>query len=69
MRMLFISGSIGLGHATRDLAIATELRRARPGLEIDWLAAEPARTAIAEAGETMLPESAELPDETAAAEG
>ena len=28
--VLFVSGSIGLGHVTRDLAIAAELRRQRP---------------------------------------
>jgi len=30
-RVLFVSGSIGLGHATRDLAIARQLRRLNPG--------------------------------------
>lgn len=42
-RILFISGSIGLGHAARHRAIAGELRRPRPGVEIDWLAGDPAR--------------------------
>ena len=67
-RVLFISGSIGLGHARRDLAIARELRRLNPGVEIVWLAGEPARQVIAEAGETLLPESAAYGDETAVAE-
>jgi predicted glycosyltransferase len=40
-RVLYISGSIGLGHARRDLAIARELRRLDPGVEIAWLAGEP----------------------------
>jgi predicted glycosyltransferase len=68
MRVLYISGSVGLGHARRDLAIARELRRLDPGVEIMWLAGEPARQVIAEAGETLLPESAAYGDETAVAE-
>jgi predicted glycosyltransferase len=67
-RLLFISGSIGLGHARRDLAIARELRCLDPGVEIVWLAGEPASYVIAEAGETLLPESAAYGDETAVAE-
>src|SRR5918995_3479153 len=67
-RVLYISGSIGLGHARRDLAIARELRRLDPGIEIVWLAGEPASYVIAEAGETLLPESAAYGDETAVAE-
>src|SRR5215218_1916795 len=67
-RVLFISGSIGLGHAHRDLAIARELRRLNPGVEIAWLAGEPARQLIAEAGETLLPETATFGDETSSAE-
>jgi predicted glycosyltransferase len=67
MRVLYISGSIGLGHADRDLAIARELRRLDPEIEIDWLAGAPARDRIAEAGETLLPDC-RLLDETAQAE-
>jgi len=37
-RVLYISGSIGLGYARRDLAIARELRRLDPEVEIMWLA-------------------------------
>jgi predicted glycosyltransferase len=51
-RVLYISGSIDLGHARRDLAIARELRRLDPEVEIMWLAGDPARHLIAEAGET-----------------
>ena len=57
MRTLFISSSIGLGHAGRDLAIANELRRLRPDVEIDWLAGDPATRLLDQAGERMLPES------------
>lgn len=45
-KVLYISGSIGLGHAARDLAIANELRRQDPGIEIMWLAGDPARRLI-----------------------
>jgi UDP:flavonoid glycosyltransferase YjiC (YdhE family) len=59
-RVLYISGSIGLGHAARDLAIADELRRRRTDIEIDWLAGEPARTLLEERGANVLPESSAL---------
>jgi predicted glycosyltransferase len=68
-RILFISGSIGLGHVTRDLAIARELRRVRPNVDISWLAAAPADKVLADAGEDLLPESCELVDQNAIAEG
>jgi UDP:flavonoid glycosyltransferase YjiC (YdhE family) len=54
MRILYVSGSIGLGHAARDLAIARELRRLRPAVEIDWLAGEPGRRLLVDAGENVL---------------
>ena len=65
---LYISGSIGLGHVRRDLAITRELRRMDPGVEISWLAGDPARHLIAETGETLLSESGAYGDETAVAE-
>jgi predicted glycosyltransferase len=33
-RALFISGSIGLGHVTRDMAIASQLRQRCPSLDL-----------------------------------
>jgi pimeloyl-ACP methyl ester carboxylesterase/predicted glycosyltransferase len=45
-RALYLSSPIGLGHARRDLAIATELRGLRPDLEIDWLAQHPVTTLL-----------------------
>jgi predicted glycosyltransferase len=33
-KILYVSGSIGLGHVTRDMAIAGELRRQRPEIEL-----------------------------------
>ena len=56
-KILFISGSIGLGHVFRDLAIVRELRRRCPGLEISWIACPPASRVIHEAGERLLPEA------------
>jgi hypothetical protein len=56
-RVLYISGSIGLGHASKDLAIVRELRRARPGIEIIWLAGHPASDVLQDAGENVIPEA------------
>jgi UDP:flavonoid glycosyltransferase YjiC (YdhE family) len=55
MRILFVSGSFGLGHVTRDLAIARALRAQAPGIEIAWLAGEPARSTLREAGQALHP--------------
>ena len=41
-KALYISSPIGLGHAQRDLAIARELRKLHPDLEIDWFTVDPA---------------------------
>ena len=57
-KALFISGSLGLGHAARDLAIARELRRQNPQVEISWLAGSPASQLLAAEGERLLPQSA-----------
>src|SRR5439155_6080706 len=46
-RALYVSSPIGLGHAQRDVAIADELRKLHPDLEIDWLAQHPV-TAVLE---------------------
>jgi predicted glycosyltransferase len=67
-RILYISGSLGLGHISRDLAIARELRRQFGDLDISWLAASPADQVIVEAGENLLPESTGLVDENEIAE-
>jgi len=67
-RILFVSGSIGLGHAVRDMAIATELRKQIPSVELFWLAAPPANAVLEEAGERLLSEAAMLADDTASAE-
>jgi len=56
-RILYVSGSIGLGHVTRDLAIAEQLRRQCSEVELSWLAAKPASLLLKEAGEKLLPEA------------
>ena len=56
-RILYVSGSIGLGHVTRDLAIAGQLRSQCPEVELSWLASHPATLLLNEAGEKLLPEA------------
>jgi predicted glycosyltransferase len=64
-RALMVSSPIGLGHAWRDVAIARELRRQVPGLEVEWLAQPPLTTLLAAAGEKVHPASKELAAESA----
>src|SRR5207302_3365870 len=64
-RAIIVSSPIGLGHAWRDVAIARELRRRVPGLEVEWLAQTPLTTLLAAAGETVHPASSELASESA----
>lgn len=65
---LFISGSLGLGHITRDIAIANELRNLHPGLEIEWLAADPATKMLKETGEILVPGAEQYANENTSAE-
>ena len=67
-KMLFISGSLGLGHISRDLAIAKELRILIPGIEIYWLAAHPADIILKEANEILLPEADNYANDNVSAE-
>lgn len=62
-RVLYLSSPVGLGHAYRDLAIATELRHLRPDVTVDWLAQDPVTRVLADAGERVHPASAALADE------
>jgi predicted glycosyltransferase len=64
-RALYISSPIGLGHAQRDVAIARELRRLHPDLEIDWLAQDPVTRVLEAERERIHPASAELANESA----
>ena len=63
-RALYISSPIGLGHAQRDVAIARELRRLNPDLEIDWLAQDPVTRVLEAEGERIHPASAHLANES-----
>ena len=65
---LYVSSAIGLGHVTRDLAIARELRRIDPEIDILWVAAPPASGVLRDAGERLLPESGKWRGTTGVAE-
>jgi pimeloyl-ACP methyl ester carboxylesterase len=63
-RALYVSSPIGLGHARRDLAIAKELRKLHPDLEIDWLAQNPVTRVLEAEGERIHPASGHLANES-----
>jgi predicted glycosyltransferase len=64
-RALFISSPIGLGHAQRDVAIASELRKMIPDIEIQWLAQHPVTEVLRRHGEHVHPASIALVNESA----
>jgi predicted glycosyltransferase len=64
-RALYLSSPIGLGHALRDVAIADELRKLHPDLQIDWLAQHPVTAVLESRGEQVHPMSVELASESA----
>jgi UDP:flavonoid glycosyltransferase YjiC (YdhE family) len=68
LKVLYISGSLGLGHVTRDIAIANELRRRIPDIKIDWLAVHPASELLEKSGETIVPEASDYENENFYAE-
>jgi pimeloyl-ACP methyl ester carboxylesterase len=63
-RALYVSSPIGLGHAQRDVAIADELRKLHPDLEIDWLAQHPVTAVLEARAERIHPASAYLANES-----
>ena len=63
-RALYLSSPIGLGHARRDVAVARELKRLHPELEIDWLAQHPVTTVLDAEGERIHPASQWLASES-----
>jgi pimeloyl-ACP methyl ester carboxylesterase/predicted glycosyltransferase len=63
-RALFVSSPIGLGHAQRDVAIARELRKLHPDLQIDWLAQDPVTRVLEAEEERIHPASAHLVSES-----
>jgi UDP-N-acetylglucosamine:LPS N-acetylglucosamine transferase len=56
-KVLFISGSLGLGHIGRDLEIVKALREKEPNIDVWWLAEDPASMVLEQAGEKLLPEA------------
>ena len=63
-RALFVSSAIGLGHVQRDLAIAREMRKLHPDLEIDWFTVHPASAYLEREGERLHPITACLANES-----
>ena len=63
-RALFISSPIGLGHVQRDLAIARELRKLQPDLEIDWFTVDPAARYLLREDERVHPITQRLANES-----
>jgi hypothetical protein len=59
-KILFVSGSLGLGHVGRDIEVAGALRKLRPRIEISWMAESPASDVLEKAGEKLLPEASLL---------
>jgi len=63
-RALYLSSPIGLGHTRRDVAVAGELRRLHPDLQIDWLAQDPTTRVLEAQAERVHPASAWLASES-----
>ncbi|MEX0961057.1 MAG: alpha/beta fold hydrolase [Burkholderiales bacterium] len=63
-RVLYLSSPIGLGHARRDLAIASELRALHPEMEIHWLTQHPVTRFLEGSGEAIHPASERLVNES-----
>jgi pimeloyl-ACP methyl ester carboxylesterase/predicted glycosyltransferase len=63
-KALYLSSPIGLGHGRRDIAVARELRKLHPDIEVDWLAQDPVTRLLEASGERVHPLSARLASET-----
>jgi pimeloyl-ACP methyl ester carboxylesterase/predicted glycosyltransferase len=63
-RALFVSSPIGLGHVQRDLAIARELRKLTPDLQIEWFTVDPAAAYLEREGEQLHPMTRYLSNES-----
>jgi pimeloyl-ACP methyl ester carboxylesterase/predicted glycosyltransferase len=63
-KALYLSSPIGLGHGRRDIAIARELRKLHPDLQVDWLAQDPVTRLLEATGERIHPLSARLASES-----
>lgn len=64
-RVLYLSSPIGLGHVRRDTAVADEMRRLVPDLEVEWLAQPPVTQVLESRGEVIHPASRWLASESA----
>jgi predicted glycosyltransferase len=63
-KALYLSSPIGLGHARRDLAIARELKKQHPDLQMDWLAQDPVTRFLNANDERIHPASIKLANES-----
>jgi pimeloyl-ACP methyl ester carboxylesterase/predicted glycosyltransferase len=63
-RALFLSSPIGLGHVQRDVAIARELRKLQPDLQIEWFTVSPATAYLEREGERVHPVTKYLANES-----
>jgi pimeloyl-ACP methyl ester carboxylesterase/predicted glycosyltransferase len=63
-KVLYLSSPIGLGHGRRDIAVARELRKLHPELQIDWLAQDPVTRLLEAHRERIHPISARLANES-----
>jgi pimeloyl-ACP methyl ester carboxylesterase/predicted glycosyltransferase len=68
-RALYLSSPIGLGHARRDVAIADQLRKLQPDLDVDWLTQHPVSALLEARGERVHSAAAALANESAHFEG
>lgn len=63
-KALYLSSPIGLGHGRRDIAIAQELRKIHPDLQVDWLAQDPVTRLLDAHGERVHPLSTRMASES-----
>jgi pimeloyl-ACP methyl ester carboxylesterase/predicted glycosyltransferase len=63
-KALYVSSPIGLGHARRDVAIASELSQLNPDLQIEWLAQSPVTEVLEANNQTIHPASQWLASES-----
>lgn len=57
-----------MGHVTRDLEIAKELRKLNPEIKVVWMAEDAAARYLSDAREVLLPDCSKLPSSNATAE-
>ena len=67
-KVLYISGSIGLGHVVKDIAIVNKLRALNQDVEVVWIATDPATAYLEDQGESLHPLSHKFSSYSALAE-